>query len=88
MPLKLLEDQLHVNRETILVDNFGRIFTKFVPHSLKISKISTGSQLVKTSRPARSVHTVYLNCIITEGESWVFQYDPETKRQSVEWTTK
>ena len=29
----------------------------------------------------------FLGCIITGDESWVFQYDPETKRQSQQWTT-
>jgi hypothetical protein len=28
----------------------------------------------------------FLNRFITEGESWFFEYDPETKRQS-EWRT-
>ena len=25
--------------------------------------------------------------VITGDETWVFQYDPETKRQSMEWKT-
>ena len=29
----------------------------------------------------------FLGRIITGDESWVFQYDPETKRQSQQWTT-
>ena len=28
-----------------------------------------------------------LRQIITEDETWVFQYDPETKRQSMQWKT-
>jgi transposase len=29
----------------------------------------------------------FLNCVITGDESWIFEYDPETKRQSKEWHT-
>ncbi|XP_041374122.1 uncharacterized protein LOC121387162 [Gigantopelta aegis] len=28
-----------------------------------------------------------LDCVITGDEAWVFQYDLETKRQSLQWTT-
>jgi hypothetical protein len=27
----------------------------------------------------------FVNIIIAEDESWCFQYDPQTKRQSAEW---
>jgi hypothetical protein len=30
----------------------------------------------------------FLDCTVTGDESWVFQYDPETKRQSTQWTSK
>jgi len=30
----------------------------------------------------------FLDKVITGDESWVFDYDPETKRQSEEWHTK
>ena len=30
----------------------------------------------------------FLDKVITGDESWVFDYDPETKRQSAEWHTK
>jgi hypothetical protein len=29
----------------------------------------------------------FLNSVITCNETWLFQYDPETKRQSVQWKT-
>jgi hypothetical protein len=28
----------------------------------------------------------FLQRVITEDESWIYEYDPETKRQSEEWT--
>ena len=28
-----------------------------------------------------------LGCVITGDETWVYQYDPETKRQSAQWKT-
>lgn len=30
----------------------------------------------------------FLNSVVTGDESWMFEYDPETKRQSSEWHTK
>ncbi|GFW95483.1 protein GVQW3 [Trichonephila clavipes] len=30
----------------------------------------------------------FLNSIVTGDESWMFEYDPESKRQSCEWHTK
>jgi len=29
-----------------------------------------------------------LGLVITGDETWVYQYDPETKRQSAQWKTK
>jgi len=31
---------------------------------------------------------IFLDKVVTGDESWVFDYDPETKRQSAEWHTK
>jgi hypothetical protein len=28
-----------------------------------------------------------LGCVIIGDETWVYQYDPETKRQSAQWKT-
>ena len=30
----------------------------------------------------------FLKSIVTDHETWWFQYDPETKRQSAEWKSK
>lgn len=32
--------------------------------------------------------TEYMKNVIMEDDSWVFEYDPETKRQSKAWHTK
>jgi hypothetical protein len=47
----------------------------------KILKLDACKDFVQTAdgKPG------FLNTIITGEESWWFQYDPETKRQSVEW---
>ena len=33
------------------------------------------------------VNPEFLGRVITGDETWVFQYDPETKRQSLHWKT-
>jgi len=34
------------------------------------------------------IEPYFLDKVITGDESWVFDYDPETKRQSADWHTK
>jgi len=34
------------------------------------------------------IEPIFLHKVVTGDESWVFDYDPETKRQSEEWHTK
>jgi histone-lysine N-methyltransferase SETMAR len=38
--------------------------------------------------PDLSRQSQFLDCIVTGDESWVFQYDPEMKQQSMQWTSK
>jgi histone-lysine N-methyltransferase SETMAR len=88
-----MSDELNINKETIRkilhVDLRKRkIRTKFVPYSLtdeqKQLRQTSCQDLLQTCQDNRS----FLDCIVTGDESWVFQYDPETKRQSMQWTFK
>jgi hypothetical protein len=68
------------------VKNLERnICTKFVPYSLrdeqKNGRVTTCEHFIQTY--LTSPH--FFSCSVAGDEYWVFQYDPETELQSVEW---
>lgn len=91
--LRMMEDALDMSKETIrkiLKEDLGKtkVCAKFVPHTL------TEEQRLLRVRHAREImraankSTTFLKSIVTGGETWCFQYDPETKCQSAEWKSK
>jgi len=60
---------------------------KFVPKNLTIEQ--------KDNRKDVCLHLLeriqrdrnFLKNVVTDDETWIFEYDPETKRQSKEWHT-
>ena len=56
---------------------------KWCPRFCQKTGSRTESNFVKTIEDNLDI----LRQIITGGETWVFQYDPETKRQSIQWKT-
>jgi hypothetical protein len=53
-----------------------------------MSRSNGHSHHAKTSIQTCQDNPSFLDCIVTGDESWVFKYDPETKRQSMQWTSK
>jgi hypothetical protein len=83
-----MSDELNINKETIpqiLHEDLRKrkICAKFVPHSLtdeqKQRRLISCQDFIHTCHDNHS----FLGCIVPGDESWVFQYDPETKRQSM-----
>lgn len=88
--VEMLSDELHISEgsvHTILTGKLGKskICAKFVPHFLtpeqKIRRVAASETLIKMADSDPN----FLDKIITGDESWCFQYDPSTKRQSMEW---
>ena len=52
------------------------------------SKKQTGWKFVRICWEVLEIEPDFLDKVITGDESWVFDYDPETKRQSAEWHMK
>ena len=52
------------------------------------SKKRTGWKFVRICWEDSKLSQIFLHKVRTGDESWVFDYDPETKRQSEEWHTK
>jgi hypothetical protein len=72
--------------QRILVDNLNmrRISVRFVPRLLsdnqKALHISVCTELKQATDDPN-----FISIIITSNETWVYDYDPETKQQSLQW---
>lgn len=92
LTVRMIGEELNLSHTTVhqlLTNELGmrKICSKMVPRHL--------SQDQKDIRKARCVDFLdaieqdphFLERVITGDETWVFEYDPETKRQSMEWHT-
>ncbi|GFS60101.1 histone-lysine N-methyltransferase SETMAR [Nephila pilipes] len=74
---------------TIMTEDLKKkkLCARFVPHSLtteqKEHRIASSEDLIA----AADEDPNFLKTIVTGDESWCLEYDPETKRQSSEWTS-
>ncbi|GFT07732.1 histone-lysine N-methyltransferase SETMAR [Nephila pilipes] len=73
---------------TIMTEDLKKkkLCARFVPHTLtteqKEHRIASSEDLID----AADEDPNFLKTIVTGDESWCLEYDPETKRQSSEWT--
>jgi len=88
--LRYMEGELNISKNAIhriLTQHLGlrKICARFVPHQLtddqKALRIRHCKDLLKSSKNNKK----FIYSIVTGDETWCFQYDPETKRQSAEW---
>ena len=85
-------EQLGLDKESvrsILVDDLGmrKICAKMVPRLLTDDQKTRRVNACQDVLDQLEVNTKLVENVITGDESWVFQYDPETKRQSLQWKT-
>jgi len=89
----MIADEVNVNREAvrkILTDELGmtKIGAKMVPRNLteqqRDARVSVFAELLEQVEADPEL----IERVITGDECWFFQYDPETKRQSLEWSLK
>jgi len=71
----ILAEDLHTNR----------VWVKFVPRLLTDDRLEQRQTIARDlfERPCEDVQ--FLKNFVTGDESWVYGYDPETKRQSSQW---
>jgi len=92
LTIRMIREELNLNHTTvnqIVANELGmrKICAKMIPRNL--------SQDQKDMRKKRYVDFLnliandlhFLERVITGDEFWVFEFDPETKRQSMEWHT-
>jgi hypothetical protein len=88
--LRMMEEALNINKETIrtiLHEDLGKtkVCAKFVPYTLTNEQKSKRSAHCRDIISAAENDPDFLKSIVTGDETWCFQYDPKTKRQSAEW---
>lgn len=88
--LKFMEMELDISKSSIyriLTEHLGyrKVCARFVPHKLtddqKLLRIQHSKDIIKMTKKDKN----FLYNIVTGDETWCFQYDPETKRQSAKW---
>ena len=65
--------------------NMHRVAAKFVPRLLSPEQKDLRFQVAQDLLDTANTDPQFLNTVITGDESWVYGYDPETKRQSSQW---
>jgi hypothetical protein len=87
--VRVIAEELNMNRETvqqIVKENLGmrkfsaEMMPRILTHDQKQRRLHISSDLLRNAELFGSV--------ITGDEAWCFQYDPETKRQSMQWKTQ
>jgi len=75
------------SRQCILADelNMRQTAAKFVPHLLNNDKGDRRVQVCTEPQKAVRHDPNFLSRVITGDESWLYNYDPETKQQSSQW---
>src|SRR5215475_880073 len=92
LTVRMIASELNLKHTTvhqILTEELAmkKLCAKFVPKNLTIEQ--------KDNRKDVCLHLLeriqrdrnFLKNVITGNETWIFEYDPETKRQSKEWHT-
>ncbi|KAJ4435152.1 hypothetical protein ANN_23728 [Periplaneta americana] len=90
LTLRLIAEELDISKDTvhtIVRDDLGKrkICSRFVPHKLTDEQ---KAKRMETSRDFISMcdqDPLLLKTIVTGDETWCYQFDPESKRQSMSW---
>jgi len=88
--VRMLADALHINKSTchqILWEDLGKrkLNARLVPQALTQDQKEVRASICADLLHEAQNDATFVNSIIAEDESWCFQYEPQTKRQSAEW---
>ncbi|XP_050527794.1 protein GVQW3-like [Daktulosphaira vitifoliae] len=92
LSIRMIADEVGIDKMTvhnIITNDLGmrKICAKLVPKVLtdeqKERRVAVASEMIDRLQTESEI----LDRVISGDESWVFKYDPETKRQSTEWHT-
>ena len=89
--LRSLSEELHINKESIrqmLHDelNMRKICAKMVPKILSFEQKHVRKSICEDLiNRIQTEGRDWMKYIVTGDETWIFEYDPETRRQSQQW---
>jgi histone-lysine N-methyltransferase SETMAR len=86
----MIASSLDINRDCvwkIITEDLGmrKICAKMVPRLLNDDQKERRTQVCQDIIERLETEPDLLGKVITGDESWIFEYDPETKRQSCQW---
>ena len=92
LTVRIIAQELDINRDCvwrILTEELGmrKICAKMVPRMLTEDQKERRVQVCQDILERLESDPRLLENVITGDESWIFEYDPETKRQSRQWKT-
>ena len=85
----VIAEELNMNRETvrqIVKEDLGmrkisaKMVSRILTHDQEQRRLHISSDLLRNAE--------MFDRVITGDETWCFQYEPETKRQSMQWKTQ
>jgi len=93
LTVSIIADEVNVNREAvrrILTEELGmrKICAKMVPRNLTQQQRDARVRVCAKLLEQLEDDPELMKRVITGDKSWFCQYDPETKRQSLEWHSK
>jgi histone-lysine N-methyltransferase SETMAR len=92
LSIRMIAEMVHIDKETvrqILHDNLNmtKVCAKVVPRLLTPDQKENRKRICAEILEQIEANPNFLENVITCDETWIFQYDPETKRQSMHWKT-
>lgn len=93
LSIRMMADELHLSRETvrkILTEDLlmRKISAKMVPKILTDEQKERRVQVCVDLSTRIEEDSDLVSKIVTGDETWCYQYDPETKRQSMQWCSQ
>ncbi|KAK8395421.1 hypothetical protein O3P69_006220 [Scylla paramamosain] len=90
LTVRKIADELGMNHNSvwkIITEDLGmrKVCAKMVPRLLNDDQKGRRMQVCQDILERLETEPDLLRRVITGDESWVFEYDPETKRQSLQW---
>ena len=92
LTLRMFSSELNLNRFTvhqILTQDLDmrKLCAKMVPKNLRTKQTANRRDVCLDLLDRLEREPEFSSCVITSDESWILEYDPETRRQSWEWHT-
>ena len=90
LTVRMIADELEINCDSvwkIIAEDLGmrKIYAKMVPELLDDDQKERRVEVCQDILEHLQTEPDLLQRVITGDESWIFEYDPETKRQSLQW---